>query len=127
VPDVYTGVPMVITLFFATVVKFIIFIVFFRATMYFNSNLLIDFFIISSLAVGSLLTLRQLEIKRFLAYSSITHVGFLLMGDLVASLVYIITYICASLLLFSVLLTTRLYKKELVYLSDLRAIKKSGY
>ena len=127
VPDVYTGAPFIITMFFATIVKFVMFMIFFRTIIYFNSNVLIDFFAISSLLVGSFLTVQQLEIKRFLAYSSITHVGFILMGDLAASFIYIITYICSSLLLFSVIITTQLYQKELLYLSDLRALKKGGY
>ena len=126
VPDVYTGVHLVITAYFATVVKFIIFIIFCIIAYCNNYNSIIYFFAICSLLVGSLVTLRQTEIKRFLAYSSISHVGFLLIGDLTAVYIYMLVYICSSLLFFSVLLSLTINEKEIIYLSDLRFIKKGG-
>ena len=118
---------MIITAFFATIVKFIIFMIFCRVVYHFNAGVTIELFASFSLIIGSILTLRQLEIKRFLAYSSITHVGFLLIGDLTASFIYILTYLCSTLLLFSILLSMRQYGKEMVYLMDLRLIKISGH
>lgn len=126
VPDVYTGVHLVITAYFATVVKFIIFIILCIVAYHNNYSSIIYFFAICSLLVGSLITLRQTEIKRFLAYSSISHVGFLLIGDLTAIYIYILVYLCSSLLFFSVLLSLTINEKEIIYLSDLRSIKKGG-
>src|SRR4051812_8458782 len=108
---------MLITAFFATTAKFLFFMLFCCLAYHFNAGSLVDFAALASLVVGTVITLRQTEIKRFLAYSSITHVGFLLIGDLNGSFIYLITYILSSLLFFSVLLSLQIYGKELVYLS----------
>jgi NADH-quinone oxidoreductase subunit N len=71
-------------------------------------------------------TLRQVEIKRFLAYGSITHVGFLLSGDLLSSFTYLASYLAASFLFFTILLQLRLNNKEIIYLSDLRFLNRSS-
>lgn len=126
VPDVYAGSHLIITAFFATVVKVIIFMLLCYVSLFVQTNLIVSVFAISSLFVGTFVTLRQVEIKRFLAYSSITHVGFLLVGDLSSSYVYLLTYVCSSLLFFSILLSTSLSSKEVVYFADLRLVKKSG-
>ena len=127
VPDVYSGAPLLITALFATIVKLLIFSVFLRVGYIMNNGLVVDLFAICSLLVGSFITLQQVEIKRFLAYSSITHVGFLLIGDLSASFIYLLTYLCSTLLFFSVLLTVKNYNHELVYLTDLRVLKKKSH
>jgi NADH:ubiquinone oxidoreductase subunit 2 (subunit N) len=78
-----------------------------------------------SILVGSILTLRQLEIKKFLAYSSITHVGFMLIGDLQSSLLYVLVYVASTLLMFSILLSAKSKGFDLNYLSDFRHLKIS--
>ena len=127
VADVYSGSHLTVTLFFSTIVKFIIFIIISRIALITSSSDLIDLTAALSLIVGTIMTLRQLEIKRFLAYSSITHVGFILMGDFSSAIVYILLYICSSFLFFSVLLTINSGNKELVYFSDISKVKNSGY
>jgi NADH-quinone oxidoreductase subunit N len=92
-----------------------------------NNSSVLDIFALFSLIGGTLMTIKQLEIKRFLAYSSITHVGFLLIGDMTASIIYMLTYICATLLFFSVILAINSNNKELVYFSDLVVLKTGGY
>lgn len=127
VADVYTGSQMVITAIFATLVKFIFFILFIRTVFFLMPSLLIDFAALVSLIFGCYLTLKQTEIKRFLAYSSIVHVAFLLMGDISASLLYVLTYVMSSLVFFSVLSTIRINGKEIVYLNDLRYLRQTSY
>jgi len=73
------------------------------------------------------MALRQSEIKRFLAYSSIFHLAFLIMGDLSSSIVYMLTYILSNLLFFSVLITLRINGKELMYLNELPHLRQSKY
>ena len=80
-----------------------------------------------SLVVGCVLSVRQTEIKRLIAYSSIVHVAFLLMGDASSSLIYILTYTISSFLLFSVLLNLQIAGKELIYLNDLRFIRSTSH
>ena len=69
------------------------------------------------------MSIRQTEIKRLLAYSSIVHIAFLLMGDSLSALTYLFTYVFSSLLLFSVLLNIEIANRELIYLNDLRFIR----
>jgi NADH-quinone oxidoreductase subunit N len=127
VVDVYAGVHILITAFFSTIVKWVLFIVFCRVAIIVNNSSVLDIFALFSLIGGTLMTIKQLEIKRFLAYSSITHVGFLLIGDMTASIIYMLTYICATLLFFSVILAINSNNKELVYFSDLVVLKTGGY
>jgi NADH-quinone oxidoreductase subunit N len=127
VSDVYAGSHMYVTAFFSTFVKFVLFMVFARVAVYFNSDSLVKFFIFASLIIGCVMSVRQAELKRLLAYSSIVHVAFLLMGDSTASTIYLLTYMCSALLLFSVLLTTEAAGKEIIYLSDLRLIRGTSY
>lgn len=75
-----------------------------------------------SVVIGCYYALRQKEIKRFLAYSSIVHTGFLLMADLVTSVLYLFIYTISTVLFFSVLLelSTEHKKTDITYLTDLR-------
>lgn len=125
IADVYAGVPMFVTAFYSTFVKLILFILFLKFAVSFTSTQEVEYAALFSLVIGCFGTLRQVEIKRFLAYGSITHTGYLLMGDLSATYVYLATYILASLVFFSVLLSLRLNGQELIYLSDLRFVGKS--
>lgn len=127
VSDVYAGSHLYVTAFFSTFVKFVLFVVFARAAVYFNSDSLVKLFIFASLIVGCVMSVRQAELKRLLAYSSIVHVAFLLMGDSTSSTIYLLTYVCSSLLLFSVLLTVEAAGREVIYLSDLRLIRGTSY
>jgi NADH:ubiquinone oxidoreductase subunit 2 (subunit N) len=126
VPDVYAGSHTIVTAFFSTIVKFILFMFFIKFYIFFNNNLIINIAATFSLILGTILTLRQLEIKRFIAYSSITHLGFLLICDFYSSYIYILTYIISLLLFFCVLLNIKLYGHELIYFNDLRLLKKTG-
>ncbi len=98
-PDVYEGAPNNVTAFFAIVPK----IAFIGILIRFIFDILIDIsfffenlFIVSallSLFIGVLSSLQQKKIKRLLAYSSISHVGFILIGftsNLLDSIPYIL-------------------------------------
>jgi NADH-quinone oxidoreductase subunit N len=78
--------------------------------------------------IGSFTALKQVRIKRFLAYTSISQVGFILLGissgsilGLSASLMYLIIYILMNLLFFTIFLNIEhvILKKNIIYLSDL--------
>ena len=118
---------MYTTAFFAIFVKFILFVVFVRVALHFNCDVLLNQFIILSLLVGCFMSINQTEIKRLLAYSSVVHVGFLFMGDTSSSILYLLTYVCSSLVVFSVLLTAQLGGKEVIYLNDFKFLRGSGY
>jgi len=119
-------VPLFVTAFYSIFVKLVLFILFLKFALSFASTKEIEFAALLSLIVGCFGTLRQVEIKRFLAYGSIAHTGYLLMGDLNATYVYLATYILASFVFFSVLLSVKLNGNEFIYLSDLRFIGQSS-
>jgi NADH:ubiquinone oxidoreductase subunit 2 (subunit N) len=87
---------------------------------FFNTLQEIEYSAILSVIVGCFGTLRQTEIKRFLAYSSITHTGYLILGDLSSVYIYLVSDLVASFALFLVLLNVQLNKKEIIYLSNLK-------
>jgi NADH-quinone oxidoreductase subunit N len=82
-PDVYEGAPTSVTAFFATVVKFTMILVTLRIYIYIihswqGFNQIFMLVAILSFIVGSLGAIMQKNIKRMLAYSGISHVGFIL-------------------------------------------------
>jgi NADH-quinone oxidoreductase subunit N len=85
-PDVYEGAPAPVTAFVATVSKGAIVALllryFVQAGAYPYDSLLLAFSLlaVASMAVGNLLALLQQNVKRILAYSSIAHLGYLLVA-----------------------------------------------
>jgi NADH-quinone oxidoreductase subunit N len=64
-----------------------------------------------SIFIGTLGALNQFKLKRLMAYSAISHIGFLLIGlstlslnGLIATLIYFILYIIMTLLTFTIIL-----------------------
>ncbi len=119
-PDVYDGAPILITSFMSTVVKVASFVGFLRLF----STVLIplhDFWtpvlltiIIITLFVGNITALLQSSFKRMMAYSSISHAGYMLfaivsIGAMSASgmLVYAAAYSLASVIAFGVLILVK--------------------
>ena len=134
-PDVYEGAPNNITAFFAIVPK----IAFIGILIRFIFDILIDisyffeiiFYICSilSMLIGSLGALQQKKIKRLLAYSSISHVGFIFIGftsnlldNIPYILLYIIIYIIMSINLWTSYLSLKINNKPIKYLTDLSNI-----
>ena len=87
-PDVYQGAPITVTAFLSVAPKiagFAIMIRFFY-TLFAGSSLdvnwpeLIAIFSALTMTIGNILALKQVNIKRLLAYSSISHVGYMLLA-----------------------------------------------
>ena len=91
VPDVYQGAPSSITAFMASVVKLAAFGAFLRILFVAIGDLTGDFpnviWVLAALTMtwGNLAALRQDSVKRMLAYSSIAHAGYALIGFLASS------------------------------------------
>lgn len=116
-PDVYEGAPTPITAFLSTVPKVGALILLARlfeawsTTGFYFSELLFHTLTIASIAtmlIGNMVALRQSNIKRMMAYSSIGHTGFLLMALIVvntlspqAFLFYIAIYTIMNLSVFA--------------------------
>ena len=92
-PDVYEGAPAPVTAFVATVSKGAIFAVllrFFAGSDLFTLQTIMPglaLVAVLSMLVGNLLALRQQSIKRILAYSSIAHLGYLMVAFIAAGIV----------------------------------------
>ena len=96
-PDVYQGAPTPVTVFLATVSKGAVFVALSRfyvaAELYQYSTLILALSIVAatSMLFGNWLALRQDDIKRMLAYSSIAHFGYLLLALIAMSYAQAIT------------------------------------
>ena len=139
--DVYEGAPTSSTIFFAVVPKLALFAVFVRLfqTIFFSFeetfSIALLFFSICSVVVGSFVALRQKKLKRLLAYSSISHVGYLLLAFSANSLeglqslfFYLIVYMFTSLCLWSIVLSleTKTNLERSKTLIDLASISHSN-
>jgi NADH-quinone oxidoreductase subunit N len=115
-PDVYQGSPVLVTTFMSTVVKIAAFAAFLRLFNYCFTPLSSYYEIIltaaavATLLIGNITALYQQSVKRMLAYSGISHAGYLLialvvMGAQATSVVffYSAAYAAASLVAFAVL------------------------
>lgn len=121
-PDVYDGVPTIVTTFIAILGKIAILILFLELVQYTSCLLYSNIQFYSwttslsmscffSLTIGTILGLSQARIKRLLAYSTISHIGFILLSLIVhtldsyqAFLFYIIQYILTNLNVFMILI-----------------------
>nr|YP_010394786.1 NADH dehydrogenase subunit 2 [Phytophthora versiformis]DAZ89223.1 TPA_asm: NADH dehydrogenase subunit 2 [Phytophthora versiformis] len=134
-PDVYEGAPNNISSFFAIVPKIafigILIRLFFEIFCNLSYFFEIFFYIISflSMLIGALSALQQKKIKRLLAYSSISHVGFILIGftsnmlnNIPFILLYVIIYIITSINLWTSYLSLNINHKPIKYLTDLSNI-----
>lgn len=137
VPDVYEGAPTSVTMFISTAPKIAAFAMLVRLLVEGLETLSADWqqmlAIMSALSmiVGNLIAIAQTNIKRMLAYSTISHVGFLLMGIVgatsagySASMFYAITYAFTTLATFGVLLAVSREGFEADQLSDLAGLGK---
>jgi NADH-ubiquinone oxidoreductase chain 2 len=99
-PDVYDAIPTIVTTFVAIIAKISIFIFLFELVHY-TSNCLFTFkwtfslllSSILSLIIGTILGLTQSRIKRLFAYSTISHLGFILLALSINSLESIQSFI----------------------------------
>jgi len=110
---VYEGSPLSVTAFFAIVTKFPLVFALIKITLLYTAvvfpyiQVVYIICALISLFIGILAALYQVTLKRFLAYSAISHTGFILIGlaagDVYSTLVYVIFYICMSIALFAAL------------------------
>lgn len=117
-PDVYDAIPTVVTTFVAIIAKISIFMLLLQLVYYTNNSffeinwtfsLIISSFL--SLLIGTIVGLTQFRIKRLLAYSTISHVGFILLALAVSSvesiqafIFYIMQYSISNLNMFIILI-----------------------
>jgi NADH-quinone oxidoreductase subunit N len=112
VPDVYQGAPTPVTAYLSVGSKAAGFVVLLRVLLPFltlpQTQRLIVLIAVLTLIYGNLAALPQANLKRLLAYSSIAHAGYLLIGvvcfDVRAVTFYLVAYLLMTLLSFAVLI-----------------------
>lgn len=140
-PDVYEGSPTIITAFFAIVPKIAVIALLIQLLLETFYGLIdqwqqvLIFTSMTSMILGAVGAIEQKKMKRFLAYSAIGHVGYILIGiscgtleGLQSSIIYIILYIIMSINVFSILLS--LYKTQdnirIKYINEFTGLSKEN-
>ena len=138
VPDIYQGSLISTTILLSTLPKIAVFIVFlklyfipFMALEYVWSDILV-FIGIASIIIGSIFALTQENIKRLLAYSAISNIGFIILAmalvsndGLHASLYYTIVYSFTALASFGVVTHITSNSHGIENISDLAGLSKT--
>ena len=138
-PDVYQGAPTSVTLFIGTAPKIAGFAMAIRLLVDGMSDLYVDWsqmlivLAIASMALGNIIAIAQTNFKRMLAYSTISHVGFILLGLLSgtelgfsSAMFYTITYAITSSVAFAVLMLLNRDNHEAGEISDLRGLNDTN-
>src|SRR4051812_3189721 len=138
-PDVYEGAPTPVTAFFASAPKIAAMAIFARAAISAFPAITVQwqqivvFVAIASMVLGAFAAIGQSNIKRLMAYSSIGHMGFALIG-LAAStaegiqgvLVYMAIYLAMTVGTFAVILSMRRSEGMVEKISDLSGLARSN-
>jgi NADH-quinone oxidoreductase subunit N len=138
-PDVYEGAPTPVTAFFAAAPKVAGIAIFVRvATTAFPGIVpqwqqILVFVSIASMTLGAFAAIGQRNIKRLMAYSSIGHMGFALIGLAAGSatgvqgvLIYMSIYLAMTLGTFACILSMRRAEGPVEQISDLSGLARTN-
>jgi NADH-quinone oxidoreductase subunit N len=137
-PDVYEGAPTAVTAFFATAPKVAAMALFVRVLMGPFGGLveqwqqIVIFISLASMILGALAAISQTNIKRLMAYSSIGHVGYALVGLAAGTeegvrgvAVYLAIYIFMNVGTFACILCMRQKDRMVEGIEDLKGLSKT--
>jgi NADH-quinone oxidoreductase subunit N len=137
IPDVYQGAPTPVTTFIASASKLAAFGMAYRllagsmGEVAHQWQLMLAVLAVLSLAIGNLVAIVQTNLKRMLAYSTISHMGYLLLGlaaanpeGYSAALFYAISYALMSTASFGVILALSRAGFECEEIDDLRGLNQ---
>jgi NADH-quinone oxidoreductase subunit N len=138
-PDVYEGAPTPVTAFFASAPKVAALAVFTRVALTAFPGIvtqwqqIIVFVAIASMVLGSFAAIGQKNIKRLMAYSSIGHMGFALVGLAAGTaegaqgvLVYIAIYVAMTLGSFAIILAMKRNGRAVENISDFAGLSRTN-
>ena len=138
-PDIYQGSPTSVTLFIGTAPKIAGFAMAIRLLVDGLGGLHVEWsqmlmvLAIASMALGNVVAIAQTNFKRMLAYSTVSHVGFILLGILSATangyasaMFYTLTYAITASVAFGVLLVLNRKGFEAEEISDLSGLNDSN-
>jgi NADH-quinone oxidoreductase subunit N len=145
IPDVYHGAPTAVTLVIGTAPKLAAFAMAMRLLvnglldLAFDWQQMLVILAVMSMAIGNLAAIAQTNLKRMLAYSTIAHMGFMLLGLLsgvvggnylnaaeayAAAMFYTLVYVAMSLGAFGILLLLSSKGFECENLEDLKGLNR---
>ncbi|MGH8751994.1 MAG: NADH-quinone oxidoreductase subunit NuoN [Burkholderiales bacterium] len=137
IPDVYDGAPTPVTLFIASATKLAAFAFVMRLLAGSLQDLVADWqgmliiLAVLSLAVGNITAIAQSNLKRMLAYSTISHMGFMLLGILsgnangyASAMFYMLIYVLMSLGSFGMILLLSRQGFEAENLDDFKGLNQ---
>ena len=137
-PDVYEGAPTPVTAFFSVAPKIAAIALFIRFLVEPFGGLVVEwrqvivFLSVASMVLGAVAAIAQTNIKRLMAYSSIGHVGYALIGLAAATpsgvrgiLVYLAIYLMMNLGTWSVILCMRRQGQLLEDIADLGGLGRN--
>jgi NADH-quinone oxidoreductase subunit N len=137
-PDVYEGAPTPVTAFFAAAPKVAGVAIFVRATIVAFPGIahewqqIVVFVSIASMVLGAFAAIGQRNIKRLMAYSSIGHMGYALVGldadtaqGVQGVLIYMTIYVTMTLGTFAVILAMRRDGKLVENINDLAGLSRT--
>ncbi len=137
IPDVYQGAPTAVTLFIASAPKIAAFAMLMRLLVDGLQSLHVDWqnililLSILSMATGNIIAIAQTNIKRMLAYSTIAHVGYLMLGVLTgtqegyaASMFYVVVYALMTLGAFGMIVLLSRAGFEAEQLDDFKGLNE---
>ena len=135
VPDVYQGAPTPVTLFIGSAAKVASFAMLLRVVVEGLGDLqpswsgMLLVLSVLSIVIGNVVAIAQTNLKRMLAYSTISHVGFILMGILTgttrgveAAMYYTLAYVIMALAAFGMILLLSRRGFEADELDDLKGL-----
>ncbi|MBI2719537.1 MAG: NADH-quinone oxidoreductase subunit NuoN [Rhizobiales bacterium] len=137
-PDVYEGAPTPITAFFASAPKLAAMALFTRVMMQpfaaatAEWQQVLVFISIASMALGAFAAIGQTNIKRLLAYSSIGHMGYVLLGLAAGTLegvrgvaIYMMIYLITTLGSFACVIAMRRQGRQVEEIADLAGLART--
>ncbi|MHB1273850.1 MAG: NADH-quinone oxidoreductase subunit NuoN [Rhodanobacter sp.] len=139
IPDVYQGAPTPVTAFIAAGSKLAAFGMAYRlldagmGDLAHQWQLMLAVLAVASLAIGNLVAIVQTNLKRMLAYSTISHMGYLLLGlsaagpeGYAAAMFYAISYSMMSVAAFGVILALAHSGFECEEIADLKGLNQKS-
>ena len=137
VPDVYQGAPTAVTLFISSAPKLAAFGFVMRLLVEGMGAMVADWqgmliiLAVLSMAIGNLAAIAQTNIKRMLAYSTISHMGFMLLGIISAgangyssSMFYVMVYVLMTLGIFGIIMLLSREQFEADKLGDFKGLNR---
>lgn len=137
IPDVYEGAPTAVTLYIAAAPKIASFVLIMRllveglGALHGDWQVILAALAVASLVIGNVVAIAQTNLKRMLAYSTVSHVGFILIGILAgtsqgyaAAMFYVIVYAATTAAAFGMIILLSRQGHEAEDIADFKGMNE---